>query len=44
MEKIDELKEVGIKIFRCYYFDDISKVENLIVIIFYQSKNHMKIF
>ena len=44
MESNDELKEIDITSCTCYYFNDIIKIENLILIIFYWMKNHAKIF
>ena len=41
MKRKDELKEIYIKNRTCYYFDDIMI---LILVIFYWTKNHMKIF
>ena len=35
MESKDELKEIDIKNCMCYYFDDIIKLEILILGIFY---------
>ena len=43
MESIDELKEI-IKNCLCLYFDDIIKIEDFNLIIFYWMKNYMKIF
>ena len=43
MESKDELKEIDIKNCRCYYFDDIMRlIEILILVIFYLTKNYIK--
>ena len=35
MESKDEFKKIDIKNHNCYYFDDIMRVDILILIIFY---------
>ena len=44
MDNNDESKDIYIKNHTCYYFDDIVKIEDSILIIFYWMKNHTRIF
>ena len=38
----NSFKEVSFKNRKCYYFNDTIKFEDLILIIFYLTKNHTK--
>ena len=44
MESNDKLKEINIKNLACYYFDDISKIEDFGFDNFLMDENHTKIF
>ena len=44
MQSNDESKEINVKNYKSYYFDDIMRVVDIDFTKFYKKKNHMKIF
>ena len=40
----NSIKKFGIITWMCYYLNGIIEIEDLILTIFYEIKNHMKIF
>ena len=44
MEGKDALNKIDIKNRACYHFDDIIKVVDINLVIFYKTKNYIKIF
>ena len=44
MESKNELKEIDIKYRACCYFDDRTNDTDVILVIFYLTKNYMKYF
>ena len=44
MEGKDALNKIDVKNRACYHFDDIIKVVDINLVIFYKTKNYIKIF